>query len=142
MRDSGQSHVTSEHVGEWRVVLSGAELPDVFTAIARVIADAAGPPSGEPSPWQRVTVTARDRATLLVDWANELLGISEMAGRAFTELRDVRIMENEDGSSAVSAEVRGRPVSPWLSPMKAATYHALVLERRGPQWHAEVLFDV
>ena len=132
-----------EHVGEWRVTISGHTLEDVFVATARVIANAAGHTTDEePSEWESIEVTARDVTTLLVDWANELLGRSEVTGLAYSELHSVRLSTLEDGSARVSARVRGKPVAQWTSPLKAATYHALSLEKNGKEWRAEVLFDV
>lgn len=133
----------AEHVGEWKVVISGRTLEDVFEATARVIANAAGRTGDEaPTAWEPIEVTARDVPTLLVDWANELLGRSEVTGLAYSELRTVRVSQLPDGSARVSAQLRGRRVAQWISPLKAATYHALSLERRDHEWHAEVLFDV
>jgi SHS2 domain-containing protein len=142
---NGRRHrtVTREHVGEWKVVLSGRTLEEVFGAAARVIARAAGPTTDEePAEWESIEVTARDIPTLLVDWANELLGRSEVTGLAYSELRDLRVSTFEDGSARVSAQLRGQRVAHWTSPIKAATYHALSLEKAGGEWRAEVLFDV
>lgn len=134
--------MTAEHVGEWRVSISGRTLEDVFSATARVIASAAGKTGGALSDWESVEVTARDPATLLVDWANELLGRSEVSGTAYTELKDVRVTRVNDALARVSAQLRGQAVQQWLSPIKAATYHGLSLENNDKEWRAEVLFDV
>jgi SHS2 domain-containing protein len=134
---------SAEHVGEWKVTISGRTLEDIFEATARVIANAAGSTSEEePAPWESVEVTARDVPTLLVDWANELLGRSEVTGLSYAQLRSVRVTQRPGGSATVSAQLRGRRVTHWTSPLKATTYHALSLEQRGHEWHAEVLFDV
>lgn len=135
--------VSGEHVGEWKVMIAGRTLEDVFEATARVIANAAGRTGDEaPGQWESIEVSARDTPTLLVDWANELLGRSEVTGLAYTELRTVRIAQLAGGSARVSAQMRGKRVTQWTSPLKAATYHALSLEKRGLEWHAELLFDV
>jgi SHS2 domain-containing protein len=134
---------TAEHVGEWKVIISGRTLEDVFEATARVIANATGRTSDEkPAAWESIDVTARDVPTLLVDWANELLGRSEVTGLAYSELRTVRVSRLPDGSARASAQLRGKRVTQWTSPLKAATYHALSLEQRDNEWRAEVLFDV
>lgn len=134
--------ITEEHVGEFKVSLAADTLEEVFVETARVIAREAGTSRSTPSDWERITVNARDRATLLADWANELLGRSEAERRAYAEIRDLSISDRPDGGSAISAEVRGRPVARWTSPLKAATYHGLSLERRDGEWHAVILFDV
>jgi SHS2 domain-containing protein len=46
------------------------------------------------------------------------------------------------GGLEPAAEVRGRAVPRWRSPLKAATYHGAVVERRDGAWRGEVLFDV
>lgn len=135
--------VTPDHVGEWKVTISGRTLEDVFVATARIIANAAGHTTeDEPAEWESIEVTARDLHTLLVDWANELIGRSEVTGLAYSEFHSVRVSKLKDGSSRVSAMVRGKRVQQWTSPLKAATYHALSLEQNGNAWHAEILFDV
>lgn len=132
-----------EHVGEWKITISGRTLEDVFEAVARVIANAAGRRNDDAlSEWETIDVTARDVPTLLVDWANELLGRSEVTRLAYTELRDVKVSQPGERPARASAQLRGKRVAEWVSPLKAATYHALSLERNDNEWHAEVLFDV
>ena len=133
----------SDHVGEWRVTISGRTLEDVFVATARIIANAAGHTTDEePAEWESIEVTARDVRTLLVDWANELIGRSEVTGLAYSELHTVHVSHLKDGSWRASAMARGKRVAQWTSPLKAATYHTLSLEQNDHEWHAEVLFDV
>jgi SHS2 domain-containing protein len=134
---------TPEHVGEWKVTVSGTTLEDIFVATARLIAHAAGRSADEQlSEWEPIEVTARDIATLLADWANELIGRTEISGRAYTELRAVEVSQRERGWARVTAQLRGKRVEQWTSPLKAATYHALSLEKGGGGWRAQVLFDV
>jgi SHS2 domain-containing protein len=133
---------TVEHVGEWKVALLAATREALFAEVARLIARTGGSPSDAKGAWEPVVLVARDAGTLLVDWANELIGRSEVADRAYADVRHLRIVARRDGAVELSAEVYGRPVRAWASPLKAATYHALVVERRGEGWHAELLFDV
>ena len=133
---------TLEHVGEWKVSVEADTLEAVFIELARVIARSVGEGSSAAGEWEPVVVAARDPATLLVDWANEMLGRSEVTGRAYSEARRVRIRELADSSHQFSAEVRGPAVDTWTSPLKAATYHGLSLRKVGGRWHAVILFDV
>jgi SHS2 domain-containing protein len=84
-----------------------------------------------------VALHARDDATLLVDWLNELLGRSEVTGRAYDQVRGLQV-----GGGRLAGEIRGKLVRQWRSALKAATYHGLVLERDGTRVSAVVLFDV
>ena len=131
---------TREHVGEWLVALRADSRDEIFTEVARVIAGEAGIPEGVRGEWEPVTMRARDLATLLADWANELIGRGEVQGIAYDEVRDVAIAGN--GELSFTADVRGRPVTQWRSALKAATYHGARLEPEGGQWVAELLFDV
>ncbi len=128
---------SEEHVGEWKLTL-WADTPEaIFVEAARVVSRECGPTRGDSGPWEHIAITARDRETLLVEWINELLGRSEINGRAYCDVEQLRI---EDGR--LSAEIRGRPVSSWRSALKAATYHGLQLSQEGKRWRAVVLVDV
>lgn len=131
----------AEHVGEWRLVLRADTCTGIFAEAARVVGRACGRAHGAPGPWEPVALAARDRATLLADWINELIGRSEIAGRAYGDVRALTLTATGGGSS-LSAEVRGTPVANWRSPLKAATYHGLSFEAAGKRWTACVLLDV
>jgi len=128
---------SEEHVGEWKLRISADSLEQIFAELARKVARLCGPTSGEPGPWERVTLDAHDADTLLADWANELLGRGEVARRAYDEVRHLSVV-----ASRLDAEVRGRQVDSWRSPLKAATYHGVRMGRRGRRWWAVLLFDV
>ncbi|HLA91529.1 MAG TPA: archease [Gemmatimonadaceae bacterium] len=128
---------SEEHTGEWKVRVRADSLSALFAEVARVVAGAAGPARGPSGDWEPVALGARDAPALLVAWANELLGRGEVRRRAY---RDVRRLTVANGR--LTAQVRGPRVAEWRSPLKAATYHGLTLERRGRRWAALLLFDV
>jgi SHS2 domain-containing protein len=149
------SKSTVEHVGEWKIEVRADSLEGLFAETARFVASATGPTQGSFDDWEEVTVEARDQAALLVDWANELIGRSEVNERAYSEVRDVVINPSmiareddshvaayRDGLLTLTAQVRGQPVVSWQSPLKAATYHGASVRRMGDEWRAEILFDV
>ncbi|HLV78866.1 MAG TPA: archease [Chthonomonadaceae bacterium] len=128
---------SEDHVGEWKLTLWADTPEEIFMEAARVLSRESGLARGAPGPWERLSLTARDMPTLLVDWLNELIGRSEVAGRAYDEFRSLSL-----SGGHIEAEARGRPVVEWRSALKAATYHGLVLQRQGNRWKAVVLFDV
>lgn len=130
---------TEEHVGEWKLSVWADTPEELFAEAARVISRQCGTTRGEPGGWEQLELSARDPATLLVDWLNELLGRSEVNGRAYDEVRYLSLRDDH-----LEAEVRGKPVASWRSPLKAATYHGLELKQEPEQrrWNAVVLFDV
>jgi SHS2 domain-containing protein len=130
-----------QHVGEWTLTIIADSLEDLFVESSRIVGRECGPTEGEPSEWERVSITARDVASLLVDWINELIARSEIHARAYTDVRDVAIRERGH-HAAIDAEVRGLGVRAWRSPLKAATHHALELDRTSDHVRARVLIDV
>jgi SHS2 domain-containing protein len=128
---------SGEHVGEWRLRIYADTAEELFAEAARAIARQCGPMGGELGPEQEITVEARDLPTLLVDWLNEMLGRSEIACAAFTEVTVLELTER-----GLRATVRGRRVTRWRSSMKAATYHDVEMARYGSRWRASVLLDI
>ncbi|HEY9229922.1 MAG TPA: archease [Gemmatimonadaceae bacterium] len=131
---------TQEHVGEWKLTISADSLDDLFREAARVVARAIGPTQGEVGEPQHVSLAARDTATLLADWMNELIGRSEVDGVAYDDVRVV-VIESQDGST-LDAEIRGRIVRAWQSPLKAVTYHGLALTSVNDKLRATLVIDV
>jgi SHS2 domain-containing protein len=135
---------TLQHVGEWKVELRADTVESLFAELARVLAESAGP-AGSPlgsGAWERVELEARDHATLLVDWANELIGRSEVAGRVYESVRNLSIDSSSTVPVRLAADVRGDRVGERVSPVKAATYHQASVERKGSEWRGVVLLDV
>lgn len=126
-----------EHVGELKVTLEAGSLEDLFAEAARFVSRECGPVEDRPGPWEELRLAARDPATLLVDWLNELIGRSEVENVAYGEVRNLRMRD-----STLEAEIRGRPVRSWESALKAATYHGLELGPIDGRWRAVVLLDV
>lgn len=142
---------TLQHVGEWKVELRADSLEQLFVELARVIAGETGAPSATRSAaatWESVAIESRDYAALLVDWANELIGRSEIMGCAYGDVRSLRVEPDPsqplraNEPVRLSAEVRGQPVEEWRSVLKAATYHDVSVEHTDGEWRGEVLFDV
>jgi SHS2 domain-containing protein len=125
------------HAAELKLTIRADSLPELFEEAARVVSRECGSAEGPRGDWATIELSARDRGTLLVDWINELIGRSEVERRAFDEVRVKTLSE-----TALEAEVRGKPVTCFTSPLKAATFHGLTLVPERNRWRAEVLIDV
>lgn len=84
-----------------------------------------------------ITLHAPDRETLLVDWLNELLFLSETLGEAYTAF-DVRLV----GDRALSATVTGHKGHPTKRRIKAATFYDLRVACEPGRCVARIVFDV
>lgn len=83
-----------------------------------------------------VALTGLDVETLLVDWLNELLYLSEVEGMAFAEFDFIQMTP-----TALTATVRGGRISAYLSYVKAATFHNLAVVRTLGGYETEIVFD-
>jgi len=98
----------------------------------------------EPSADRRRLTLRVDASTiedLVVDTLSELLYHSETEDLVFCEFR----VNMEPGSPAAMVEAGGVPthaVEPTGPPIKAVTYHDLVVEQRDGGWYGRVYFDV
>lgn len=135
---------TLEHVGEWRVTIRADSVEDVFVELARLIARQGGHTRRPYAVWQPIVLDARDCAGLLVEWANELVGRSEVEGRAFDQIRSLEIVgcATNQRPAHLHAEIRGRDLPTWRSPIKAASYHGAAVTLHDSSWEATLLFDV
>ena len=87
-----------------------------------------------------VTATADDVGELLVNWLAELLADSEIHHLAFV---DIAIDHCDEGAVRGTAfGVSAADVTLHGPPIKAVTYHDLLVERDGDGWKARIIFDV
>lgn len=100
--------------------------------------------SAEPSSarkWVEVKVVAQAVEELVVDTLSELLYHSEVENLIFCAFR----VSTDPGNLAVRVKAGGvlvGAVEPVGPPIKAVTYHDLVVEQRKDVWYGRVYFDV
>jgi len=127
-----------EHTADRALRVWGRELPDLFAGAARgmtsLMADLDGLVATES---REVRLEAWDRESLLVDWLNELLFLTETERLLFV---DYRIESLTD--TALVAQVRGAHAPVTNAVVKAATYHDLRLAHDGTGWSTVITFDV
>lgn len=132
-------HRFLEHTGELELMIEAPDFPalleEAACALAEVMAeDAAGEPTSAP---ERVELRAPDRASLLVDWLNELVYRSELGkciyGKATIDSASDRHLE---------ATIHGRVPSSPRTAVKAATWHRLGVRDVPEGLRATVVLDV
>lgn len=97
--------------------------------------------ASSPRRWLTLTVDAETVEDLLVDTLSELLFLSETEELHFCDFR-VRV---EPGEQTATVEVGGVPVDALEAsgpPIKAVTYHDLVVAPRKGSWYGRVYLDV
>lgn len=131
-------HELVPHTGEVELRLEAPSLAGLFVeagrALCELLATELPAASGEPL---EVTVRAPDRALLLAGWLDELIFLSDVHKRVFSELEVVRVSDTE-----LTARVRGAEPAALRTAVKAATLHRLSAEEAAGGWRATVVLDV
>jgi SHS2 domain-containing protein len=130
----------AEHVGELVLELEAGDEAGLFVEAARQLAAEEAPdvaldaaPEGAPA---ELALEAPDLATLLVDWVNELVYLTETTAAAYPR---VEVLELGDGRLRARAWPRQVAVR---HAVKAATLHDAHAGRAGDRFVARVLVDV
>jgi SHS2 domain-containing protein len=76
---------------------------------------------------------------LFVNWLNEILSLSAVEGLIFVDFKINKIDEHNIEAVAMGSNIKNYKVN---TEIKAATYHALRIEKTAFGWIAEVIFDV
>jgi len=136
-----------EHTADWAIRVRGRDLRALFEAAARgmfsLLVDLA---QVAPERTLELDLRAIDAETLLVDWLNELLYLSEDKGIAFSEF-DITSIDTSMTSpglaeSRLQATVVGGRVHELRRTIKAATFNAIAIRRLDSGCEAEIVFDV
>ena len=127
-----------EHTADRALQVWGNSLPDLFVGATRgmysLMADLDGLVA---TGWREVRLEAWDRESLLVDWLNELLFLTEVEGLLFVEYNLESLTD-----TALVARVGGVPALPTKAQIKAATFHNLAFVRDENGWSTVITFDV
>lgn len=135
----GASHRWVDHTGELSLQVRAPTLELLFEQAGRALAELQleGAMTRTLGDDVRVEVEARDPAALLAAWLNELIFLSEINKRVFTDLHVERVTDKE-----LSAHVRGVVPSALRTPVKAATMHDLSVEATPAGYAARIVLDV
>jgi len=87
---------------------------------------------------REIEVAGLDRETLLVNWLNELLYLSERFQETYESLEVLAFSDQR-----LRARLRGtQQAAPVPTTVKAVTFHNLAIRRVGTEWMATVVVDV
>jgi len=133
---------TFEHTADIGLVVRGHTLEELFANAADALVDLMVDPSAlREDVRMTATVSAADRAALLVRWLNELLYLLDV--HRFLPRR-CRITEL--GDTTLAAELFGDTIDrnrhTVRRMVKAATYHGLSLTNANGLWEARLILDL
>jgi SHS2 domain-containing protein len=124
-----------DHTAEVELHLESETREEVFEEALAAFGELVSRDDGEPVEHE-VAVEARDDASLLVAWLDELVFLAETED--FVPERVDRLVL---GPGRLSARLSGRRDAP-AHLVKAVTYHGLEFALRDDRWRARVVLDV
>jgi SHS2 domain-containing protein len=139
-------HRFEDHTGEVELHIRADSLAEIYREAARAVAQlmlnaVPAPPADAPA--VLVQLEARDPATLLVDWVNELIYRTEVDRTVFTEVESEVAPAAEPGAGwQLKATLRGLPDPPLAGQVKAATLHQARIDRTAGGYQANLILDV
>jgi len=87
---------------------------------------------------ERISISATDRTSLLVDFLSEALTLSYTKKALFCTLGIAQLTDNQ-----LEGELSGVPVDSFDEDIKAVTYHeANVMRNESGQWETVIFFDI
>lgn len=129
-----------DHTADLAIEVWGDDFANLLAHAAEAVFALEGLPAPDADAervMHEVTVCAPDRETLLVDWLNELLFLSETLGEMYTAFA-VRLT----GESGLAATVEGYKGHPTKRRIKAATFYDLRIDCDEGRCVARIVFDV
>ena len=131
-----------EHIADIGIRVKASEPKGLFSAAAKamfsIIAEPLKQKKQEAHKFS-VGVKADNYEELLVNWLNELLSLSAVEEKIFTNFKFVVFGDRELEAEATGFDVSGYKIN---TEIKAATYRNLKVEQVKGSWIAEVIFDV
>lgn len=133
------AHAFEDHTADVRLRVAAPDLPTLFGEAARALGELMGGDvvAGDLGEPVRARARARDREALLVAWIDELIYLSEVHKRVWT---DIRIERLEGGE--IVASLRGPKADALRTAPKAATFHELRVDESPDGVRAMVVLDV
>ena len=135
---------TFDHTADLGLRIHAPDLTDLFRTAGEGLFDIILANRAQVNPVDRVEVSlsADSVETLLIDWLNELIFLSETGHRFFNRF-DVTV--DPDGHR-LSAVVYGEPIDPARHvidhEVKAATRHGVSVLHEQGAWSAELILDI
>jgi SHS2 domain-containing protein len=136
----GRTAVTREldHTADVALLVTAQSLPDLFAGAALgMVRMLAGDDLSGGREEKVLVLEDVDHESLLVNWLNALLSLSDTEGFVPTS-----VVVTLSSGPRLKATIRGLRGAPQRLHAKAATFHMLAITRRAGSWRTTVVFDV
>jgi len=131
------------HTADLKIKAWGKDLKEIFVNLALGIASQQlGEEARKEKSFkngQKIELTAPDLESLLVDWLNEVLYLSEKNNCVYLGFKVLKFQKNPPFIEAV---IFGQPIKTKNIEIKAATYHDLEIKKINNHWEGVVVLDI
>ena len=124
------------HTAEIELAIEAETEEQVFVDALAAFRELVALESDAASETRAVALEASDRASLLVEWLQELIFLADSESFVAQRAEDLRLEDASLSATLVGARASFEPL------VKAATYHGLRFAREGDIWQARVVLDV
>ncbi|MCU0651616.1 MAG: archease [Candidatus Omnitrophica bacterium] len=131
-----------EHTADIGIRVKAKDLGGLFKAAAQAIfaLTAEKQPSRDREKHKVIiNQKAASLEELFINWLNEVLSLSAVEAMVFEDFQISKIDEHNIEAVALGSDIKNYKIN---TEIKAATYHALKIEKNNSGWVAEVIFDV
>jgi len=131
-----------DHTGDMGIRMFGKDPETVFEqagkALFHVITDL---DTIQPEENRKIALEADGWEPLLIAWLNEFIYLFDTQGMLFRDFEILSLDEHRIEAAAVG-EAYERDRHPIKTTVKGATYHQLLMSRKGGIWVGEVILDI
>jgi SHS2 domain-containing protein len=129
-------HEWRSHTAEIELAIEADTPEQVFAEAATAFAELISLDPDGAEEQREITLDARDRGALLVEWLEELIFLADTESFVPKRVDDLRLDHNSLRATLIGRRGRVEPL------VKAATYHGLHFAPTDGVWHARVVLDV
>jgi SHS2 domain-containing protein len=127
-----------EHKADLKIRAFGKTKEELFLNMLLGMADSQKPEIRSKEKIKRqIKIKSLDLLTLLVDFLNEVLYLSQVNEEIYLDFKFKRFNDNE-----LEGEIIGQKINKFGEDIKAATFHNLEIKQEDRTWRATILFDI
>ncbi|HXK35067.1 MAG TPA: archease [Candidatus Paceibacterota bacterium] len=128
-----------EHTADFRLLVSGRNLPDLFESAFLGTTDYLKEREGDEKNTisQKIRVEAPDETSLLIDFLNEVLSLAHINNEIYRAVSFTKIT-----NQFLEAEIKGHPVDSFDHDIKAVTYHEADIKMEDNLLKTKIVFDI
>lgn len=136
-----------DHPADTGIEVWADTLPELFELAVQGLMNTAvvHPPAIIDSRQKTITATGNDLPELLVNFLSEFLYLIDTENFVIAQCR-VTELQTKIPPLNIQATIGGEIFDPQrhgsATDIKAITYHQMIIESQGSQWHAKIIFDI